>query len=68
MKWRVEVRDASLPGYKVGNSGTEWSQVFGIGGRRIRARKGIRRYKESLTLQRDCDKSVARTRLVCVQR
>jgi hypothetical protein len=42
------VRDASLPGYDLGSRGIEWSQVLGIGSRRIRARKGINCEKKTL--------------------
>jgi hypothetical protein len=62
-KWWVEIRDASLPGYEFGSRGIEWSCVFGIGGRRIRERKGIKWCKEDfmcdLKWQWDCYKSVA---------
>jgi hypothetical protein len=64
---RVEVQDASLPGYELGSKGTEWSRVFGIGSRRIRARKGIRWCKGDFICElklSDTDKSVARLRLV----
>jgi hypothetical protein len=37
----VEFREVSLPGYEVGSSGMELSQVFGIGSCRIMARKEL---------------------------
>jgi hypothetical protein len=39
IRWRVEVRDASLPGYELGSRETEVSRVFGIGSCRIMARR-----------------------------
>jgi hypothetical protein len=40
-EWRVDFRDASLPGYELGSRGTELSRVFGIGSRRIMAREEL---------------------------
>jgi hypothetical protein len=45
----VELRDASLLGYELGNGGIEWSRNFGIGSRRIMTRKGIRPLKKKKT-------------------
>jgi hypothetical protein len=38
---RVEFRDASLPGYELGNRGMELSRVFGIDSCRIMARNEL---------------------------
>jgi hypothetical protein len=45
---RIEFRDASLPGYELGNRGTELSRVFGIGSCRIMARKELGCDKKAL--------------------
>jgi hypothetical protein len=43
LEWRVEFRDASLPGYELGSRGIELSwQLQNIG------KKGIRPFKENL--------------------
>jgi hypothetical protein len=47
VKQRDKFRYGSLPGSELGSRGIEWSRVYGIGSRRIRARKGIRRCKEA---------------------
>jgi hypothetical protein len=44
---RVEFRHDNLPGYELGNSGIEMSQIFGIGSCRIMARKELRCKKKA---------------------
>jgi hypothetical protein len=61
VKWRVELRDASLPGYELGSRGNELNRVFGIRCCRIRARKELGCEKK---WQWNCYKSVTRIRLV----
>jgi hypothetical protein len=36
VEWRVEFRDASLPGYELESGRIELSRVFGIGSRRCK--------------------------------
>jgi hypothetical protein len=63
----VEFRDASLPVYEPGSSGIELSPVFGIGSRRIMARKEFGCEKKTscvISIYSETYKSVARIRLV----
>jgi hypothetical protein len=63
----VELRQANLPGYELGNRGIELSPVFGTGSCRIMARKDLgKAEKISSVISSDSEtdmKSVARIRL-----